>query len=49
MIIGMAILAACVIFFGIFPGLIVDNLVAPATEALINQTPYINAVMGAVP
>jgi len=27
----------------------VDNLVAPATEALINQTPYINAVMGAVP
>ena len=49
MIIGMAILAVCVIFFGIFPGLIVDNIVAPATEALINQAPYINAVMGAVP
>ena len=49
MIIGMAILAACVIFFGIFPGLIVDNIVAPATEALINQAPYIDAVMGAVP
>ena len=49
MIIGMAILAACVIFFGLFPGLIVDKIVAPATEALINQAPYINAVMGAVP
>ena len=49
MIIGMGILAACIIFFGIFPGLIVDTIVAPATEALINQAPYINAVMGAVP
>jgi multicomponent Na+:H+ antiporter subunit D len=49
MIVGMAILGACVIFFGLFPGLIVDTIVAPATEALINQAPYINAVMGAVP
>jgi hypothetical protein len=29
--------------------LIVDTIVAPATEALINQASYINAVMGAVP
>ncbi|MFO7997063.1 MAG: proton-conducting transporter membrane subunit [Dehalococcoidia bacterium] len=49
MIIGMGILAAFIIFFGIFPGLIVDTIVAPATEALINQGAYINAVMGAVP
>ena len=49
MIIGMAILAACIIFFGIFPGLVVDTIVAPAAEALINQASYINAVMGAVP
>jgi multicomponent Na+:H+ antiporter subunit D len=49
MIIGMAILAACIIFFGIFPGLIVDTIVAPAADALINQAGYINAVMGAVP
>jgi multicomponent Na+:H+ antiporter subunit D len=49
MLIGMGILAACVVFFGIFPGLIVDTIVAPATEALINQGGYISAVMGAVP
>jgi len=49
MLIGMGILAACVVFFGLFPGLIVDTIVAPATEALINQTGYIDAVMGAVP
>jgi multicomponent Na+:H+ antiporter subunit D len=49
MIIGMAILAACVIFFGLFPGLIVKTIVAPATNALINQASYIGAVMGAVP
>ena len=49
MLIGMGILAACVVFFGLFPGLIVDTIVAPATEALINQGGYISAVMGAVP
>jgi multicomponent Na+:H+ antiporter subunit D len=49
MIIGMSILAVCIIFFGLFPGLVVDNIVAPATNALINHASYINAVMGAVP
>ena len=49
MIVGMSILAVLIIFFGLFPGLIVDNIVAPATNALINHSSYINAVMGAVP
>jgi multicomponent Na+:H+ antiporter subunit D len=49
MIIGMSILAVLTIFFGLFPGLIVNTIVAPATNALINQAGYINAVMGAVP
>jgi len=49
MIIGMSILAALIIFFGLFPGLIVNSIVAPATNALINQASYINAVMGGVP
>jgi len=49
MIIGMSILAVLIIFFGIFPGLIVNTIVAPATNALIDQAAYINAVMGAVP
>ena len=47
MIVGMSILAAFIIFFGLFPGLIVNTIVAPATDALINQASYINAVMAA--
>jgi len=49
MIIGMGILAVCIILFGVFPGLVVDTIVAPATDALINQGAYINSVMGAAP
>jgi multicomponent Na+:H+ antiporter subunit D len=49
MIIGMGILAACIIFFSIFPGVVMDTIVAPATEALIDQASYISAVMGGVP
>lgn len=46
MIIGMGIPAAGIIFFSLFPGLIVDWIVHPAADALINQATYINAVMG---
>jgi multicomponent Na+:H+ antiporter subunit D len=49
MIVGMGILAACIVFFGLFPGLIVDTIIAPAANALIDQGAYISAVMGAVP
>jgi multicomponent Na+:H+ antiporter subunit D len=49
MIVGMSILAVLIIFFGLFPGLIVNTIVAPATNALISHASYINAVMGAVP
>jgi multicomponent Na+:H+ antiporter subunit D len=49
MLIGMGIMAACIIFFSVFPGLVVDTIVAPATNALIDQASYINGVMGAVP
>jgi multicomponent Na+:H+ antiporter subunit D len=49
MIIGMGIMAAIIIFFSIFPGLVVNTIVAPATDALIDQASYINGVMGAVP
>jgi multicomponent Na+:H+ antiporter subunit D len=49
MIVGMSILAVLIIFFGLFPGLIVNTIVAPATNALIDQASYINAVMSAVP
>ena len=49
LIVGMSILAVLCIFFGLFPGLIVNTIVAPATDALINHASYITAVMGAVP
>jgi len=46
MIVGMAILAAGIIFFSFFPGLVVDWLAHPATDALVNQGAYINGIMG---
>ncbi|GAH57095.1 unnamed protein product [marine sediment metagenome] len=46
MIAGMAILAAGIIFFSLFPGLVVERLAHPATEALINQGAYISGIMG---
>jgi len=46
MLIGMGILAVIIIFFSLFPSLIVNKIVNPATDALINQASYINAVMG---
>ncbi|GAH90811.1 unnamed protein product, partial [marine sediment metagenome] len=46
MIAGMAVLAAGIVFFSLFPGLIVDWLAHPATEALINQGAYINGIIG---
>ncbi|MBM4447655.1 MAG: NADH:ubiquinone oxidoreductase [Chloroflexi bacterium] len=49
MLIGMGVMAAAIIFFSIFPGLVVNTIVAPATNALIDQASYINGVMGAVP
>jgi multicomponent Na+:H+ antiporter subunit D len=45
MIIAMAILVIIIIVFSIFPGLIVDNVVQPATNALINQATYIGGIM----
>ncbi len=49
MLVGMAILVAAIIFFSLFPGLIVDHIVSPATDALINQAGYVNGVMGGLP
>lgn len=46
MLIAMSILTAIIIFFSFFPGLVVNMIVNPATDALINQASYINAVMG---
>jgi len=44
--VGMGILAAATVLFSLFPQFIVDTIVYPAADALLNQTGYINAVMG---
>jgi len=49
MLVGMAILVAAIVFFSLFPGLIVDRMISPATDALINQATYVNAIVGSTP
>ena len=49
MIAAMTILAVIIIIFGLFPGLVVDWIVRPATDALLGQTSYINAIVGVIP
>ena len=44
--VGMGVLAAGTLFFSLFPAFVVDTIVYPATDALLNQTAYIGAVMG---
>lgn len=46
MMVGMGILSGLIIFFGLFPGLIIGWLIHPAADALVNQAVYINGIMG---
>ena len=46
MIAGMVILTIFVIGFGLVPDLVVNNLITPAADALINNSAYISAVLG---
>jgi len=48
MLAGMGILALLVVLFGIFPQQIVDILIAPAAGALIDQSGYIESVLGGI-
>lgn len=45
MSVGMVLLCILIIFIGLFPNLVVDNVVEPAARSLINQSQYIDAVM----
>ncbi|WGI16712.1 proton-conducting transporter membrane subunit [Methanonatronarchaeum sp. AMET-Sl] len=42
---AMFVLAALTVLFGLFPDLVVDTIVAPAVEALIDQTGYIGGIL----
>ncbi|MBR1368280.1 NADH:ubiquinone oxidoreductase [Methanocalculus chunghsingensis] len=48
MLIGMGLLAALIILFGLFPDLVVNLLIEPAALAFIDQSGYISSVMGGI-
>jgi multicomponent Na+:H+ antiporter subunit D len=45
---SMGILAAIMIFFGLFPDFVVDTIVNPAVNALVENIAYIDAIVGGV-
>jgi len=45
MLLAMGIIASIIIIFGLFPGLIINNIVEPSVNALINYGDYIRAVI----
>ena len=42
---AMGVLSVLIVFMGIFPNLVVNNIIEPAANALVNQPGYIDAVM----
>ncbi|MEA1994185.1 MAG: proton-conducting transporter membrane subunit [Euryarchaeota archaeon] len=48
MVAAMFVLSAIVVLFGLFPDVIVDELVSPAVNALVNHMDYITAILGGV-
>jgi multicomponent Na+:H+ antiporter subunit D len=48
MLIAMGTVAVIIIIFGLFPNLIINNLVQPATNALTNYTTYISKIIPGV-
>jgi multicomponent Na+:H+ antiporter subunit D len=48
MLLAMGIIACIIIFIGLFPDLVVNNIVQPAVNALTNHSNYINNVIGGI-
>jgi len=48
MLVAMGAIAAIIIIFGLFPNLIINNLVQPAANALTNYTTYISKIIPGV-
>lgn len=46
MLLAMGFIAVIIIIFGLFPNLVVENIVRPAADALINHSNYITQVLG---
>ena len=45
-LLAMAILAGLIIFFGLFPEFVINNIVQPAVNALMDPSSYISAILG---
>jgi len=45
MLLGMAVLAVIAVFIGLFPGFVVETIIAPAASALSSQAAYLGAVL----
>jgi multicomponent Na+:H+ antiporter subunit D len=45
MLLAMGIIACIIIFFGLFPNIIIENIVQPAADALVNYSAYIGGVI----
>jgi multicomponent Na+:H+ antiporter subunit D len=48
MLLAMGIIACIIIFIGLFPDIVVNNIVEPAVNALTNHSNYINNVIGGI-
>lgn len=48
MLLAMGVFAALAIFIGLFPNIILDSLVKPAADALLNHAQYISTVIGGI-
>jgi multicomponent Na+:H+ antiporter subunit D len=45
MLLAMGIIAAIIIFFGLFPNIVIENIIQPATNAITNYSAYIGGVI----
>jgi len=48
MLVAMGAIVVIIIIFGLFPNLIINNVVQPATNALVNSSSYISKVISVV-
>jgi len=48
MLLAMGIIATIIIIFGLFPNIVMENIVEPAANALINHSNYIAQVLGGI-
>jgi multicomponent Na+:H+ antiporter subunit D len=48
MLVGMGVVACIIVIFGLFPNIVIQYLIEPAANALLNNAQYIGAVLGGV-